>query len=428
MEEVIEIMRKDTVVKMGGREGYFNVSYQGKDPTLVARVANKMASLYIEENLRMREQQAVGTTEFLEQELKIAKQNLEQQETSVTEYKMKYMSELPDQRDTNLRILEQLQKDHQRISDSLKSAQDRKIVVQKQLAEMKKMAAQVVNINDNAEETEPQKEPTGREESVAKTTPKVRPKNFEEIQLEKMKDQLMELQSKYTERHPDVISAKKKTAELEIKVRDFLEKESQVNKQTQEKNEPQEKQQPAVRSKEKKEKPSVASNVDNPFYQEMENQLSMTDEEIKRINDEDLKIRKRIKEFQERVENSPNRELQITALMRDYNRSKERYENLLKKSFEAQQAENLERRQKGEQFRVIDPARIPEKPFKPNLPRTLAVGVAIGLFLGVGFAWYREMMDQTFHSEAEIEHVLKLPVIAVIPNLGEEKTRRKKAA
>jgi len=160
----------------------------------------------------------------------------------------------------------------------------------------------------------------------------------------------------------------------------------------------------------------------------MEDQLGAIDEEIRRINDEDLKIRKKIKEYQERVENSPTRELQIVGLMRDYTRTKEQYENLLRKILDSQQAENLERRQKGEQFRVIDPARIPEKPFKPNIPRTMAMGVGLGFFLGLGFAWYREMMDQTFHSESEIENVLKLPVIAVIPNLKEEKTRRKKAA
>ena len=427
-EEIIEMMRKEITIKIGGREGYFNISYIGEDPITVARVINKMASLYIEENLRMREQQAVGTTEFLEQELKLSKERLEKQEMEVMEYKKKYMNELPEQRDANLNILQQLQRDHQRISDTLRSAQDRKVVVQKQLAEMKKMAAQLMTVTEEEEETAPEKEIFTKKEVGVKKEPKVRNKTTEEIQLESMRNQLLELQSKYTKRHPDVISAQKKVVELELKVRDLIQKENQDSRQIPEIEKQTEIKEIPARSNEKKEKSKRVSNVDNSFYQEMEDQLGAIDEEIRRINDEDLKIRKKIKEYQERVENSPTRELQIVGLMRDYTRTKEQYENLLRKILDSQQAENLERRQKGEQFRVIDPARIPEKPFKPNIPRTIAMGVGLGFFLGLGFAWFREMMDQTFHSESEIEHVLKLPVIAVIPNLKEKMTRRRKAA
>ncbi len=83
-------------------------------------------------------------------------------------------------------------------------------------------------------------------------------------------------------------------------------------------------------------------------------------------------------------------------------------------------AENLERKQQGEQFKVLDPARIPEVPIRPDLKRILMMGAGIGLMLGFGLAWFRETWNQKFHSEAEIESVLGIPVIAVIPDLKED--------
>ncbi len=151
-EEVIEIMRKDIWVKMGGKEGYFSISYQGKDPKVVAMVTNKLASLYIEENLKFREQQAQGTSEFVTLELNGTREKLEEKEKAITEFKRKYLPELPEQRESNLKVLGQLQLEQQRISDSLKAAQDRKVVVQKQVSELKALAAQSSKAEKGQEE------------------------------------------------------------------------------------------------------------------------------------------------------------------------------------------------------------------------------------------------------------------------------------
>ncbi len=111
-EEIVELMQKDIKVELPTKKeekGYFTISYIGKDPNVVTTVANRLASLFIEENLRFREQQAVGTTEFLTSELTAKKARLEELEAAVTQYKKQHMGELPEQRETNLRILEQLQ-------------------------------------------------------------------------------------------------------------------------------------------------------------------------------------------------------------------------------------------------------------------------------------------------------------------------------
>ena len=116
----------------------------------------------------------------------------------------------------------------------------------------------------------------------------------------------------------------------------------------------------------------------------MESQLVVTELEIKRLKEEDSKIKTRMAGFQARVENTPMRELAMTNLTRDYENTKEAYQSLLKKSQEAQQAENLERRQKGEQFKVIDPARIPEKPMQGTVFKILLFGFLAGMGSGLG--------------------------------------------
>ena len=86
-------------------------------------------------------------------------------------------------------------------------------------------------------------------------------------------------------------------------------------------------------------------------------------------------------------------------------------------------AENLERRQQGEQFKILDPARKPEKPVKPDRNKILLMGVVIGLALGLGLTWLRESMDQSFHTISDVESYLELPVLATIPNLKEKERK-----
>ena len=114
---------------------------------------------------------------------------------------------------------------------------------------------------------------------------------------------------------------------------------------------------------------------------------------------------------------APVRELAMTQLNRDYLTTKDTYQTLLKKSEEAQQAENLERRQKGEQFKVIDPARIPEKPFRPDVPKILIFGLLLGAGCGFGIAFFREQMDRSFRDAEDLETTLGFKVLANIPKI-----------
>jgi polysaccharide chain length determinant protein (PEP-CTERM system associated) len=400
-EEIVESMRKNVQVEIKGKEGYFTISYVGKDPKIVTMVTNKLASLFIEENLKLREQQAQGTSEFLSIELNAMRTKLEEQEGAITRFKKQFMTELPEQREANLRILEQLQLQSQKVGDNLKAAQDRKLIVQKQLSDMKiQMALGPVSENSKGESTDA----TTLSDLSQPPLPKQKTQGPDEARLNNARNLLSELKSKYTERHPDIVRTERYIAQLENSIEKMKAQDRRENLSGSE----------TSKKKKDDEKMDMES---NPFYKEMESQIVATELEIKRLKEEDSKIKARIAGFQARVENTPVRELAMTSLTRDYQNTKETYQSLLKKNQEAQQAENLERRQKGEQFKVIDPARIPEKPMQAKVFKILLAGLLAGMGSGLGMAFIREQMDRSFRDAEDLEATVEFKVIANIPKI-----------
>jgi len=393
LEENIEHMRKNILVEIKGKEGYFTISYIGKDPKTVTMVTNKLASLFIEENLKLREQQAQGTSDFLSLELNATRAKLEEQERTVTLFKKQYMAELPEQRDANLKILEQLQLQSLKISDNVKAAQDRKLIIQKQLSDMKvQMASAPPSENSKEERTAT----TIQSNLSQPLTPKEKVQSLQ-AQLNGGRIRLNELKSRYTGRHPDIVRAEKYITDLEEKIEEARTYEANENMN--------------VRETPISDSPLVAS------VQEMESQLVVTELEIRRLKEEDSTIKAKMAQVQARVENTPKREIAMSNLTRDYQNTKETYNSLLTKSQEAQQAENLERRQKGEQFKIVDPARIPEKPMQGMVLKILLFGLLLGMGFGLGMAFLREQMDQSFRDAEDLEATMEFKVLANIPKI-----------
>ena len=400
-EELVELMKKNIQIEIKGgagssrsqskTEGYFTISYVGEVPHVVTMVTNKLTSLFIEENLKFREQQAQGTVEFIGTELKATKEKLDEQEKVITDYKRKYLNEIPDQRDANLKILEQLQIQYQRISESLGKAEDRKLILQNQISPSTNQGKPVANMAESKEVTPGQSDLS----NVSLT-------DINERQLYLLKTQLEELQAKYTPRHPDILITKKKIEELEKRIQDNQRSEGVSG--------------PA--NKVKMMNPLQAQT--RMLQEERKNQLLATDLEIKNLKNEENKLKAMIFEYQGRIERTPIRELALNALSRDYKNVSDTYQTLIKKNVESEQAENLERRQKGEQFKVIDPARIPEKPFKPDIPKILLMGLMLGFGAGIGLGLLREQMDRSFRDAEDLSVTFGIKVLANIPKVGKK--------
>ncbi|RPH48451.1 MAG: hypothetical protein EHM85_17020 [Desulfobacteraceae bacterium] len=390
MEQVVELMQKNILVELPTKKkdekSSFAISYIGKDPQIITAVANRLTSLFIEENLRLREQQAVGTTEFLSGELAASKVKLEELEVVVSQYKRQHMGELPEQLDSNLRIMEQLQSQYQRVGESLGAAQDRRLFIQKQLSDLESplTGADVVTTGKEA-----RFKPGRISVSSGGMTSSLETEEggTYESQKEALTNLLNDLRSKYTESHPDVVVTQKKLAALESR-KEVVKETFDVKK--------------------------------DPRHRELKNQLAMVDLDIKQLQGEQANIGAQLNRFRARIERVPLREQEMASLIREYEKMKESYETLYKKSQAAQQAENLEVRQKGEQFKIIDPARLPEKPFSPDIPKVFLIGLVLCLGCSIGMVIIREQMDTTFHDAGDVEAAIGLRVIATIPKIERE--------
>jgi uncharacterized protein involved in exopolysaccharide biosynthesis len=135
----------------------------------------------------------------------------------------------------------------------------------------------------------------------------------------------------------------------------------------------------------------------------------------KTLQNEDMTIKAKIADYQARVEMAPRLEQELTALSRDYQNTQKAYDELLTKRLEAEQAEKLEITQRGEQFKVLDMAKVPSKPFKPDRPKLFLMGLLLALAAGGGAAFIAEYLDQSFHDVKDLEAYLDLPVIVSLP-------------
>src|SRR3989454_11731103 len=118
LEDAVERMRRDIRMEFKGRDIRmestvgapqvgpvaaiaFTLSFRGRDPDTVAKVTNTLASLFVQENLRLRERQAAGTAEFLRVQLEGTKRKLDQEERRLSEFKEQHLGELPEQTAVN---------------------------------------------------------------------------------------------------------------------------------------------------------------------------------------------------------------------------------------------------------------------------------------------------------------------------------------
>jgi len=406
-EEIVEKMRKSIEVNVQSRptdrsQNTFTISFEGEEPRTVMMVTNKLASLFIEENLKVRELQAGGTSEFLAKELQNMEERLKRKEQDIRDFKERFMGQLPQQLDANLRILERLQQQLQTTNESIKVSEDRGILLQSQMEQLQLKKSERISV------------PWRNLREVGAGTEEVRMEGSPEdplvAQWNQLNRDLSSARSKYTENHPDVMDLKRKIADMEPRVKEIL-REQEAAKE--------------ARLKERQTRTAAdATPVLDPAaerllaqYRDQYNEVQL---EVRRLKGEAKNLKEQILLYQKRIEDTPKREQELTLLTRDYDLLKSNYQSLLDKRIQAQMAESLERKQQGEQFKVLDPARLPEKPIRPDRNKIMLIGAFIGLVAGLGLAWFRESLDESFHSESDLESYLGLPVLTSIPNLEEE--------
>jgi polysaccharide chain length determinant protein (PEP-CTERM system associated) len=398
-EEIVERMRKDIGIKLEkgwshNRTGAFRVSYQGGDPALVAEVANRLANLYIEENLRAREVQAEGTSDFIETQLEQAKKALDELEARVSQYKQQHSGELPQQENSLIATLARLQVQLQGNQDAINRIQQDKLMLDNALSMAESSEATLAQVTGSVAE--------GAPAGVAKTATGAVPKKRSDA----LREHLELLRARYSEDHPEV---KRVAADL-AEVREMEERrgaeaalasaEASGGSGEEEATESG----TSVASKPAPVSPAVSAGLlrERERIAMLKTRLTLANRQLEAHTNDRQRILQQIASVQSRVERLPVREQEMAGLVRDYEISKLNYKSLLEKKLSAEMATELERRQKSERFTVLDPARVPEKSHSPNRPLLKWLGCALGLVLGLAGGLGREMTKNTILGEWEL--------------------------
>jgi len=423
-EEILDSMRKDINVEMinanviDPRTGQptqatiaFTLSYDGDNPEVTQKVASELTSLYLNENLKTREEKASETYDFLSAEADKLKTHIAELETQIADFKQKNAGRLPELLQLNMQLKERTESDLRDVENQLRALDDRKFYLEGQLAQinplspvvndegqqvadpvtrLKMLRSQYISAAAKYAPDHPDVVRLRREiEALEKQTGSVNSSVEQAQELSKLRSELTAAREKYSPDHPDVIRLTKAVAAQEAAL----------------------KQQGTPESEAAKQKP------DNPAYITLQAQLEGFKTEYQSLTAQREQLKIKLAAYEKRLQESPEVERNYSLLNRDYQNSVARYQEIKKKQNEAQIGQELEKERKGERFSLIDPPELPEQPIKPKRPALIFLGLFLSIAAGVGYAAIGESMDSSVRGARGVANLLEAPPLSVIPYL-----------
>ncbi len=370
MDDRIEMMRRNIDIKpiqsemAHGVPGFF-ISFKANDARTAQAVCEEITSMFVNENLRDRAAQTEGTTQFLQSQLSDAKRSLDEQDAKLAKFQQEYVGKLPGQEDGNINMLNSLNAQLTASTQAIERTQQDRSLVEAMLAQ-----AGHENVTPEVQRAAPE---------------------AQQSELQQLLAQEADLTARYTDSYPDVIAVRRKIRDLRHQMA----------------------QSPATTSS----SGTSVAHTDSPEMQKLRLQLRAMDMSIAQRKRDQSAVQGQIGLYQGRIAASPMVQEQYKNLTRDYQTAQQFYDDLLKKMNESKMARDLESRQQGEQFQVMDAANLPDAPTSPKRPVFAAGGLLLGLLLGAGIAGYLEFRDTSIRSDRDVWAFTKLPTLVMIPLL-----------
>jgi uncharacterized protein involved in exopolysaccharide biosynthesis len=384
----------------------FSLSYDSENAAAAQKIANELTTLYLNENVKNRQQKAAETTSFLDEELSRVSEHISEVEQKLSLFKARNQGRLPELNLSNQVGSERANSDIQRLEREIVFLNERIMSLQTQLADtkpnqplagtggtlldpddrLKSLQLQLTTLVGTFSEDHPDVKRLRREIAVlqAETGQDGDATDREARRLE-LQAQLSQLRQKYADEHPDVAKTQRALTAL-----DAL---------------------PPLDAKR-------ARKPDNPVYINLKSQIESTIAQVQSLRTERDEMRAKLALFDMRVSQTPEVEREYLELVRDMESSRGRFRELRDKQMQAQVAEQLERGRKAERFTLIEPPIFPEKPYRPNRMLIVMLGLVLAVAGSVGVALLREAIDQTVHSPRDVMRVLQAPVLAVLPAIA----------
>jgi protein tyrosine kinase modulator len=385
----VEQMRKDIQIELVQPPGHpgeltaFKIRFSAGAPELAQQVNSQLVTLFIDENLKSQQQLSQSTTAFLGNELAVAKAKLEEQEAKVRAFKAQHLGDLPSQLETNVQIMSGLQSQLQNTQRALDGAKQQKLYLESLQQQYQSMQSGLTK----ADSSTPPPDALGK-------------------QLQELHRKLTEARALYTDSYPDVVALKEeiaKTEKLKKQIEDEIASKKDAGK--------------SGDAPEAAAEQGVQQDTPTAMMQ-VQSQLKANQLEIQNYQQRERALESEISTYQSRLNLTPTTEQEMAEISRGYEESKANYNSLLQKQMQSQLATSLEQRQQGEQFRVLDPASLPEKPSAPNHLLVSLGGWAAGLALGLALAALLELTNVRVWHEKDLEELVSAGVLVGIPRLS----------
>jgi succinoglycan biosynthesis transport protein ExoP len=357
-EQLLDYMRSKIKIdlKQASEQGIssFSISYIDKDRWQVASVTNRLASRFIDWNLRNRQQQATVTTQFLSTELQQAKNSLEQQESALQAFRMQHIGSTPDQLNVNVQTISRLQSDVQSNVDSISRLDEERILLTQQRR---------VDTRDPSALNE-------RDRLLQERS--------------RLENDLQNLRRQYTDTYPDVVNDEAQLKSLNARMANM---------------------------------PEPASGSLAMYDSATQMRLGLIDKQMERHKEQIGSLQQQIGSYQGKVQSVPVLETRLAELTRNYETSRQNYQSLLDKRLSAGMSEDLEKKQQSESFTILDPASTPEKPFAPKRIPLIGAAVLVAILLSLGSTIGFALLKGAVRSDAEVQALLppKVRILATVP-------------
>jgi len=398
----------------------FTLSYEDKDPKKAQLVTNEISSYYLEKNLESREKYAMGTTRFLEEQLKEVKSEMDRLDTKLAEYRKGHLEKLPEFTNLNMQKVEKLNSDISNINMQIRLLEEQKATLRNRLASLDPYSAgdRVLSPEERLQQARLE-----RAQLLSKYSgkhPLVLAKNREisllekqagdgdntgqlKLHLHELELKLADLKSRYSDRHPGVKAAMKELNEVKEEIAS-LGSNVQDNSET------------------------TAKDATNPSYVALKSDFDKITVSVSSLKAERARLESQMKDVYAKLHAMPEVAKKYNELDTDYQNIKAYYRELQQKLLTARVSQGMEEDQLGETFKVIEPAFLPEKPDKPNRLAIILIGIVLGMGCSVGVASLREYTDRSVRDTDTMEKITGVPVLSIIPSIvtPEDKRRKKK--
>ena len=347
----------------------FVVSYMDQDSKTAMRVAERIAERFIEVSKKEQEKEVEGAGEFLDQELQQIKRELEKKEERIGEFKKTHVGGLPNQGEANMRSLDRVE------ADLVKTNED-----------LQRHSEKLTMLNQAVQ----QYRTSGQQSSSFVISRSMEPDPLFK-RLKELREQLVKLRAEFWDGYPEVVLVKEEIRQVEDELVNVYGRD-------------------AIRS----DKAAL-----DPYLQDIAKLQSEERTEIALLQRRLGQLQTSRQDLEKRLERSPIVEQELLVLERDYGNLKDNYAKLLDKRLHTRVEENIEKRQKGGKFRIIEHAGLPLAPVVPNKTKTLVLGFLFGCVLGGGLAILRERLTEQFRSPEDVEFLLAGPrLLAAIPDFS----------